>query len=118
MRSKPLSEATVWIKRNVVMSPGAKRRSHNVVESIAKPKEPEAETECNLEVGEQRRFQRGMESRRRAKRLPTMHKVMLDSVSTSPRRRSVSAKPKRITRSGDNNKSGPLVTSNPLDTHS
>ncbi len=32
----------------------------------------------------------------RAKRLQTDHKVLLDSVSSSPRTRSVSAKPKRL----------------------
>ena len=38
VRSKPLSEANVWIKRSVVMKPEEKRRFHSGVESIAKPK--------------------------------------------------------------------------------
>ena len=38
VRSKPLSEAIVWIKRSVVMKTVAKRRFHNGVESIDKHK--------------------------------------------------------------------------------
>ena len=38
VRSKPLSEANVWIKRSVVMKSGTKSRFHNGVESIDKPK--------------------------------------------------------------------------------
>ena len=38
VRSKPLSEANVWIKRSVVMKTVEKRRFHNGVESIDKPK--------------------------------------------------------------------------------
>ena len=52
-------------------------RFHNGVESIDKRKEPEAETECNLE---DRRFQSGMSVGDRARRLQTKHKVLLDSV--------------------------------------
>ena len=52
-------------------------RFHNGVESIDKHKEPEAETECNLE---DRRFQSGTSVGDRARRLQTKHKVLLDSV--------------------------------------
>ena len=38
VRSIPLSEANVWTKRSVVMKTEEKRRFHNGVESIDKPK--------------------------------------------------------------------------------
>ena len=60
--SIPLSEALVCQKRSVVMK-AELVRFHNEVESINKREEPEDGTECNLE---DRRFQSGMECRRKS----------------------------------------------------
>ena len=68
-------------------------RFHNGVESIDKHKEPETERNATLKAGAKRKFQSGMSVGDRARRLQTKHKVLLDSVSSSPRTRSVSVKP-------------------------
>ena len=73
-------------------------------------KEPEAETNVTLKTEAKRKFQRGMNAGERAKRLQTMHEVLLDSVSATPRTRSVSAE--RIKQKWT------TLTSNPLHTHS
>ena len=110
VRSIPLSEANVWIKRSVVMKSGTKSRFHNGVESIDKPKSRQPQRNATLKAEAKRKFQRGMKSRRRAKRLQTKHEVLLDSVSATPRTRSVSAE--RIKQKWT------TLTSNPLHTRS
>ena len=85
VRSIPLSEANVWIKRSVVMKTVAKRRFHNGVESIYKPNSRKPKRNVTLKTEAKHKFQSGMSAGESAKRLQTKHKVLLDSISTTPR---------------------------------
>ena len=75
VRSKPLSEANVWIKRSEVMKTVAKCRFHNRVESIAKPKSRKPKRNVTLKTEAKRKFQRGMSAgeERRGCRLGTRY---------------------------------------------
>lgn len=96
VRSKPLSEAIVWIKRSVVMKTEACEGFTTEWRANTNTNSRKPKRNVTLKPKRSEGFKEEWSAGERAKRLQTDHKVLLDSVSSSPRTRSVSAKPKRL----------------------
>ena len=96
VRSKPLSETNVWIKRSVVMKTGAYVGFTTEWRAYTNTNSRKPQRNVILKTEAKHKFQRGMSAGERAKRLQTRHEVLLDSVSATPRTRSVSAEPHQI----------------------
>ena len=85
VRSKPLSETNVWIKRSVVMKTGACVGFTTEWRAYTNTNSRKPQRNVILKTEAKHKFQRGMSAGERAKRLQTKHKVLLDSISTTPR---------------------------------
>ena len=85
VRSKPLSEAIVWIKRSVVMKTGACVGFTTEWRAYTNTNSRKPQRNVTLKTEAKHKFQSGMSAGESAKRLQTKHKVLLDSISTTPR---------------------------------
>ena len=85
VRSKPLSETNVWIKRSVVMKTGACVGFITEWRAYTNTNSRKPQRNVTLKTEAKHKFQRGMSAGESAKRLQTKHKVLLDSISTTPR---------------------------------
>ena len=85
VRSKPLSEAIVWIKRSVVMKTEACVGFTTEWRAYTNTNSRKPQRNVTLKTEAKHKFQSGMGAGERAKRLQTKHKVLLDSISTTPR---------------------------------
>ena len=85
VRSKPLSEDIVWIKRSVVMKTGACVGFTTEWRAYTNTNSRKPQRNVTLKTEAKHKFQSGMSAGESAKRLQTKHKVLLDSISTTPR---------------------------------
>ena len=85
VRSKPLSETNVWIKRSVVMKTGACVGFTTEWRAYTNTNSRKPQRNVTLKTEAKHKFQSGMSAGESAKRLQTKHKVLLDSISTTPR---------------------------------
>ena len=85
VRSKSLSEAIGWIKRSEVMKTGACVGFTTEWRAYTNTNSRKPQRNVTLKTEAKHKFQSGMSAGESAKRLQTKHKVLLDSISTTPR---------------------------------